>query len=110
MGLVSGFSGGGLGGLAAMPGPLVFTFLLAKGLRGRTFTKEASMLVVSALLLAATLTCSQRFDVRDLAISAGAVAPVAVGMVIGQRLREGLWLVSEERPAKLDVVQSRHDG
>jgi len=47
MGLVSGFSGGVLGGLAAMPGPLVFTFLLAKGLRGRTFTKEASMLPVA---------------------------------------------------------------
>jgi uncharacterized membrane protein YfcA len=72
MGLVSGFSGGVLGGLAAMPGPLVFTFSLAKGLPGRTFTKEASMfLVVSALLLAATLTYSQRFDARDLAISAG---------------------------------------
>src|SRR5438552_10273875 len=37
MGLLSGFSGGVLGGLAAMPGPLVFTYLLAKGLRGRTF-------------------------------------------------------------------------
>ena len=91
LGLLSGFSGGILGGLAAMPGPLVFTFLLAKGLRGRTFTKEAStFLVVSALLLAATLTWSQRFDVRDLAISAGAVAPVAVGMVIGQRLRDNV--------------------
>jgi uncharacterized membrane protein YfcA len=91
MGLLSGFSGGVLGGLAAMPGPLVFTFLLAKGLRGKTFTKEASMfLVLSALLLAATLTCSQRFDVRDLAISVGAVAPIAMGMVIGQRLRDNV--------------------
>src|SRR2546423_1359698 len=76
MGLLSGFSGGVLGGLAAMPGPLVFTYLLAKGLRGRTFTKEASMfLVVSALLLAGTLTWSQRFDLRDLVISVAAVAP-----------------------------------
>ena len=47
-------------------------------------------LVVSAMLLAATLTASQRFDVRDLAISAIAVAPVALGMVIGQRLRDNI--------------------
>src|ERR1700761_4842291 len=52
-GITFGFFGGILGGVAAMPGPLVFIFLLAKGLRGRTFTKEASLyLVVSAFLLA----------------------------------------------------------
>jgi uncharacterized membrane protein YfcA len=91
VGLLSGFSAGVLGGLAAMPGPLVFTFLLAKGLRGKTFTKEASMfLVLSALLLAVVLTSSQRFDVRDLVVSVCAVAPVAVGMAIGQRLRDNV--------------------
>jgi len=64
MGFLSGFSGGVLGALAAMPGPLVFTFLLAKGLRGRSFTKEASMfLVVSAGLLAMKIgraSCRER--------------------------------------------------
>jgi hypothetical protein len=45
--------------IAAMPGPLVFIFLLAKGLRGRAFKKEASLyLVVSAGLLAILLTAA----------------------------------------------------
>src|SRR3982074_3174944 len=58
-GITFGFFGGILGGIAAMPGPLVFTFLLAKGLRGKAFTKEASLyLVVSAGLLAILLTAS----------------------------------------------------
>ena len=53
VGLGAGFCGGLLGGVAALSGPLVFIFLLAKGLRGRMFTKEASMfLVVSSILLA----------------------------------------------------------
>ena len=52
-GMTFGFFGGILGGIAAIPGPLVFIFLLAKGLRGKAFTKEASLyLVVSAGLLA----------------------------------------------------------
>ena len=107
MGLLSGFSGGVLGGLAAMPGPLVFTFLLAKGLRGRTFTKEASMfLVVSALLLAGTLTWSQRFATWDLLISAAAVAPVGVGMLIGQRLRDNVPALMFRRLVLIVVLAS----
>ncbi len=59
-GLTFGFFGGILGGIAAMAGPLVFLFLLAKGLRGRAFTKQASLyLVVSAGLLAILLTASR---------------------------------------------------
>src|SRR5579872_694782 len=45
-GIAFGFFGGILGGLAAMSGPLVFIFLLAKGLRGQAFTKEASLFLV----------------------------------------------------------------
>src|SRR4029077_19948368 len=37
-GIAFGFFGGILGGIAAMAGPLVFIFLLAKGRRGREFT------------------------------------------------------------------------
>ena len=89
LGALSGFLGGILGGLAAMPGPLVFTYLLAKGLRGRSFTKEASMfLVISAALLAAILTASKHFDPSDVAISSLAVVPVVAGMVFGQKLRD----------------------
>src|SRR5215510_313916 len=52
--------------IAAMSGPLVFIFPLAKGLRGKAFTKEASLyLVVSAGLLAILVTASRQFSWLD---------------------------------------------
>jgi uncharacterized membrane protein YfcA len=78
-----------LGGVAALPGPLVFTYLLAKGLRGKEFTKEASLfLVLSSALLAIFLASSSMFNGADLVISTSALIPVAIGMFIGQKLRE----------------------
>jgi uncharacterized membrane protein YfcA len=91
VGLGAGFCGGLLGGIAAMAGPLVFIFLLAKGLSGRAFTKEASMfLVVSSILLAAALLSSRQFDWRDVVISTLATAPVVLGMLVGQKLRDAI--------------------
>ena len=91
VGLGAGFCGGLLGGIAALSGPLVFIFLLAKGLSGKTFTKEASMfLVVSSVLLALALSASQKFDCRDVLISTLATAPVVAGMLIGQKLRDAV--------------------
>jgi uncharacterized membrane protein YfcA len=66
VGLGAGFAGGVLGGVAALSGPLVFTYLLAKGLRGKDFTKEASLfLVLSSALLAISLTSSSKFTAAD---------------------------------------------
>ena len=88
-GITFGFFGGILGGIAAMPGPLVFIFLLAKGLRGKAFTKEASLyLVVSAGLLAIFLTASRQFSWLDVAVSTAAMLPVVLGMYVGQRMRD----------------------
>src|SRR5204863_4280690 len=88
-GLAFGFFGGILGGIAAMAGPLVFIFLLAKGLRGKAFTKEASLyLVVSSGLLAIVLTASHAFSWVDVAVSTAAMAPVALGMFAGQQMRD----------------------
>lgn len=88
VGLGAGFCGGLLGGIAALSGPLVFIFLLAKGLSGKAFTKEASMfLVVSSVLLALALTSSQKFDWRDVLISTLATLPVVAGMLAGQKVR-----------------------
>jgi uncharacterized protein len=88
-GFTFGFFGGLLGGIAAMPGPLVFIFLLAKGLRGQAFTKEASLyLVVSAGLLAILLTASRQFSWLDVAVSTAAMLPVVLGMYVGQHLRD----------------------
>ena len=88
-GIAFGFFGGILGGIAAMAGPLVFIFLLAKGLRGRAFTKQASLyLVVSAALLAILLTASRKFSWRDVSVSTAAMLPVGLGMHLGQRMRD----------------------
>src|SRR5262247_1434927 len=88
-GITFGFFGGILGGIAAMPGPLVFVFLLAKGLRGKAFTKEASLyLVVSAGLLAILLTASRQFSWLDVSVSTAAMLPVALGMYVGQHMRD----------------------
>ncbi|MBV9459784.1 MAG: sulfite exporter TauE/SafE family protein [Bradyrhizobium sp.] len=88
-GMTFGFFGGVLGGIAAMAGPLVFIFLLAKGLDGKAFTKEASLyLVVSAGLLAIFLTASRQFGWLDVLVSMAAMLPVALGMAIGQHLRD----------------------
>jgi uncharacterized membrane protein YfcA len=90
-GLGAGFCGGLLGGIAALAGPLVFIFLLAKGLSGKAFTKEASMfLVVSSVLLASALTSSRQFDWHDVLISTLATAPVVAGMLVGQKLRDAI--------------------
>ena len=88
-GITFGFCGGILGGIAAMAGPLVFIFLLAKGLHGKAFTKEASLyLVVSSGVLAIFLTASRQFSWLDVLVSMAAMLPVALGMVAGQHLRD----------------------
>jgi uncharacterized protein len=88
-GITFGFFGGILGGIAAMPGPLVFVFLLAKGLRGKAFTKEASLyLVISASLLAILLTGSSPFGWLDVSVSTAAILPVVLGMHAGQHMRD----------------------
>ena len=88
-GITFGFFGGILGGIAAMAGPLVFIFLLAKGLNGKAFTKEASLyLVVSAGLLATLLTASRQFNWLDVLVSTAATLPVVLGMYVGQHMRD----------------------
>src|SRR3954465_7739728 len=78
-GITFGFFGGILGGIAAMPGPLVFIFLLAKGLRGKALRKEASLfLVVSAGFLALLLTASSQFNWLDVSVSTAAMVPVVL--------------------------------
>src|SRR6266700_6268208 len=88
-GITFGFFGGILGGIAAMAGPLVFIFLLAKGLRGKAFTKEASLyLVVSSGLLAILLTASRQFNWLDVLVSTAAMLPVVLGMYVGRHMRD----------------------
>jgi uncharacterized membrane protein YfcA len=103
-GIAFGFFGGILGGIAAMPGPLVFIFLLAKGLSGKAFTKQASLyLVVSAGLLAILLTASRQFNWLDVLVSTAAMVPVVLGMYAGQHVRDR---IAPETFKKLNSLQT----
>lgn len=107
IGLAAGFCGGLLGGIAALSGPLVFMFLLAKGLSGRAFTKEASMfLVVSSVLLTSALASSRQFDWHDVLISTLATVPVVIGMLVGQKLRDIIPADAFEKLVVLTVLLS----
>jgi uncharacterized membrane protein YfcA len=92
-----------------MPGPLVFIFLLAKGLRGKAFTKEASLyLVVSADgLLAIILTASRQFSWLDLSVSTAAMLLVVLGMYVGQHMRDK---IAPETFKKTDVDRGHCRG
>ena len=104
-GVTFGFLGGILGGIAAMAGPLVFIFLLAKGLRGKAFTKEASLyLVVSAGLLAVLLTASRQFNWLDVSVSTAATLPVALGMYVGQHMRDKIAAQTFKKLVLLAVI------
>jgi uncharacterized protein len=104
-GVLFGFFGGLLGAIAAMPGPLVFIFLLAKGLRGRAFTKQASMyLVVSAGLLAILLTAGRQFSWLDVLVSAAAMLPVVLGMYVGQHMRDKIAPETFEKLVLIAVI------
>ena len=90
-GIVSGFFGGVLGGLAALPGPVVFIYMIGKGLHGKDFTKEASLfLVISSGLLALALSSTGVFSMNDWSLSLAALAPVLFGMYLGRNLRDRL--------------------
>ena len=109
-GITFGFFGGILGGIAAMPGPPVFIFLLAKGLRGKAFTKEASLyLVVSAGLLAILLTASRQFSWLDVLVSTAAMLPVVLGMYVGQHMRDKIAPETFKKLVLIAVIASGAD-
>ena len=90
-----------------MPGPLVFTYLIAKGLRGQAFTKEASLfLVLSAALMALILASTRNFDPKDVVISTVALVPVSLGMYFGQKLRDKIPAEAFKRLVLLVVLVS----
>ena len=93
-GAMAGFLGGLLGGTSALPGPIVFTYLIGKGLRGKAFTKEASLfLVISSGFLALVLTTSRQVSWAQWALSLAALLPVGVGMFFGRQMRD--WMSAE---------------
>jgi uncharacterized membrane protein YfcA len=93
-----------------MAGPLVFIFLLAKGLSGKTFTKEASLyLIVSAGLLAILLTASHQFSWPDVLVSTAATLPVVLGMYVGQHMRDKIAAQTFKKLVLLAVIAAGAD-
>ena len=93
-----------------MAGPLVFIFLLAKGLSGKTFTKEASLyLIVSAGLLAILLTASHQFSWHDVLVSTAATLPVVLGMYVGQHMRDKIAAQTFTKLVLLAVIAAGAD-
>jgi uncharacterized membrane protein YfcA len=90
-GLVLGFVCGLMEGIAAIPGPLLATYLLATGSTGKRFTKEiALVLVISIAVLIIIFGQSRHATPADLLISALASIPVVAGIILGRPLRDAL--------------------
>jgi len=88
LGPIVGLFGGILGGLAALPGPFVFVYILALGFSKDRFVQYSSMfLVVAAALMAVTLRGFGALGWADLIGSTLAVIPILVGMKLGAGLR-----------------------
>ncbi len=106
-GIMAGFLGGLLGGTAALPGPIVFTYLIGKGLRGKQFTKEASLfLVISSALLALVLSSSNQVSWTEWAWSLAALVPVGLGMFLGRHIRDRISAENFKRLVLVVVIVS----
>lgn len=98
----AGAVGGLAGGLAALPGPFVFVYLLALGLKRDQFVQYSSMfLVLSAMVMTAFLGGRGVMDWRAAAISTLATLPIFAGMWAGGFVRH---YVSQELFRKLILI------
>ena len=97
-----GALGGLAGGLAALPGPFVFVYLLALGLKRDQFVQYSSMfLVLAAAVMTVFLGGRGVMDWSDAAISTLATLPIFVGMWGGAFVRQ---FVSPELFRKLILI------
>jgi hypothetical protein len=86
---LAGLVGGVAGGLAALPGPFVFVYLIALGIQRDRFVQYSSMfLTVAALMMTIALGGGGVMRWTDILISAAASVPIFLGMWLGTRLRQ----------------------
>lgn len=91
IGFAAGLISGLMEGIAAIPGPLLATYLIAKGSIGKRFTKEiALVLVVSIAVLIGVFGQSRNANASDVLISVVASIPVVIGILLGRPLRDAL--------------------
>lgn len=87
VGLFSGL----LGGVSSLTGPLVITFLLSLKIDRDTFVASISVIYLSAALpLYGAMLWYHRIALTDIALSALAMLPMAVGLFLGKLLRQRL--------------------
>ncbi|MGI9311415.1 MAG: sulfite exporter TauE/SafE family protein [bacterium] len=98
-----GFASGVIGGISSFFGPMLIAYLVALQTLGKDqFVGAISFLYIGAVLpWAIALYLTGLLDHRLLALSALAVAPVALGMALGRRLRRR---ISERRFERLIVT------
>jgi uncharacterized membrane protein YfcA len=91
IGPLTGIIGGMLGGMTGMYGPPIMVFLGALRLDKDFFVTTVSMLYFSGgLALAIGLLGFEVATWQELGVSAIAMIPVYIGLILGQRLRFGL--------------------
>ena len=88
VGPIAGLLGGLFGGLAALPGPIVFVYLLTTARGKDSFVKLASVyLVCASVVLALVLSHFGHLTLADAGVSLASVIPVFVGMTLGAKVR-----------------------
>jgi uncharacterized membrane protein YfcA len=88
-GAAAGISAGVIAGLSGVAGPPVFIYLLGFDPTPKEFTKLAAMFLIAAnAIMAFALMQASRMNTLATLSSLIATIPVAIGMIIGQRLRD----------------------
>jgi uncharacterized membrane protein YfcA len=87
VGLFSGL----LGGISSLTGPIVITYLMSLKIDRDTFVASISVIYLSAALpLYGAMLWFHRIALTDIALSAGAMLPMAAGLFLGKMLRKRL--------------------
>ena len=84
-----GIGGGLLGGLAGQSGPVVFLYLLSRGVNGNRFVQYSSMYIAfTSVGLTLALSHVGAIHADGTTVSAICTVPILLGMWVGQQMRE----------------------
>lgn len=91
IGIAVGMLAGLLGGASSLTGPVVITYLMALGLKRDEFVRSISLIYLGGSLpIYGGMLLFGRITWTDIGLSILALAPVYLGMMAGQRLRQRL--------------------
>jgi uncharacterized protein len=84
-----GIGGGILGGLAGQSGPIVFLYLLSRGVNGDRFVQYSSMYIAfTSVALILALSHFGAIGADGATVSAIGTVPILLGMWVGRQMRE----------------------